>query len=117
MSENKTVYFVGSGPGDPELITLKAKRLVEAADVIIYSGSLLNPKILHYARKDVELHDAPKVVPWHPRRHFEENREKRVVHMAALLRDVSITNRRNCKVCQNGQGHPQTRPLVPKTRT
>lgn len=58
MSESNTVYFVGSGPGDPELITLKAKRLVETADVIIYSGSLLNPKILQYARKDAELYDA-----------------------------------------------------------
>src|SRR5574338_774554 len=58
MSESKTVYFVGSGPGDPELITLKAKRLVETADVIIYSGSLLNPKILEYAKKGAELHDA-----------------------------------------------------------
>ena len=58
MSESKTVFFVGSGPGDPELITLKAKRLVESADVIIYSGSLLNPKILEYAKKSAELLDA-----------------------------------------------------------
>jgi len=57
-AENRTVYFVGSGPGDPELITLKAKNLVEAADVIIYSGSLLNPKILQYAKEGVELFDA-----------------------------------------------------------
>jgi precorrin-4/cobalt-precorrin-4 C11-methyltransferase len=54
----KTVYFVGSGPGDPELITLKAKKLVEQADVIIYSGSLFNPKNLEYARKDAQLYDA-----------------------------------------------------------
>lgn len=61
MSENSaalTVYFVGSGPGDPELITLKAKRLVETADIIIYSGSLLNPRILQYAKNGAELHDA-----------------------------------------------------------
>ncbi len=58
MPETRTVYFVGSGPGDPELITLKAKSLVETADVIIYSGSLLNPQILRYARKDAQLHDA-----------------------------------------------------------
>jgi len=59
MSEiKKTVYFVGSGPGDPELITLKAKKLVELADVIIYSGSLFNPKNLEYARKDAKLYDA-----------------------------------------------------------
>jgi precorrin-4/cobalt-precorrin-4 C11-methyltransferase len=58
MSDIKTVYFVGSGPGDPELITLKAKKLVEQADVIIYSGSLFNPKNLEYARKDAKLYDA-----------------------------------------------------------
>ena len=51
MPETRTVYFVGSGPGDPELITLRAKKLVEEADIIIYSGSLLNPTILQYARK------------------------------------------------------------------
>lgn len=54
----KTVYFVGSGPGDPELITLKAKKLVEQADVIIYSGSLFNPKNLEYAKKGAQLYDA-----------------------------------------------------------
>ena len=58
MVENNTVYFVGSGPGDPELITLKAKKLVEQADIIIYSGSLLNPKILKYAKKSAQFYDA-----------------------------------------------------------
>ena len=58
MIENNTVYFVGSGPGDPELITIKAKNLLEKADLVIYSGSLLNPEILHYAKKEVKLYDA-----------------------------------------------------------
>jgi precorrin-4/cobalt-precorrin-4 C11-methyltransferase len=58
MVEHNTVFFVGSGPGDPELITIKAKRLLEEADVIIYSGSLLNPKVLQYAKKEAQLHDA-----------------------------------------------------------
>jgi precorrin-4/cobalt-precorrin-4 C11-methyltransferase len=58
MIEANTVYFVGSGPGDPELITLKAKKLLEKADTIVYSGSLLNPKLLEYAKKDAILHDA-----------------------------------------------------------
>ncbi|HEX2407750.1 MAG TPA: SAM-dependent methyltransferase, partial [Nitrososphaeraceae archaeon] len=58
MIENNTVYFVGSGPGDPELITVKAKKLLENADLVIYSGSLLNPEILKYAKKEAKLYDA-----------------------------------------------------------
>jgi precorrin-4/cobalt-precorrin-4 C11-methyltransferase len=56
--ESNTVYFIGSGPGDPELITIKAKKLIEQADVIVYSGSLLNPKILEYTKKGAKLYDA-----------------------------------------------------------
>src|SRR5919204_3623894 len=58
MPETRTVYFVGSVPGDPELITLRAKKLVEEADIIVYSGSLLNPTILQYAKKNAQLYDA-----------------------------------------------------------
>jgi precorrin-4/cobalt-precorrin-4 C11-methyltransferase len=58
MQDTRTVYFVGSGPGDPELITIRAKKLVEEADTIIYSGSLLNPRILQYAKKGAQLYDA-----------------------------------------------------------
>jgi precorrin-4/cobalt-precorrin-4 C11-methyltransferase len=56
--ENNTVYFVGSGPGDPSLLTLKAKELLERADIIVYSGSLLNPKILEDKKNSAILHDA-----------------------------------------------------------
>lgn len=44
------VYFVGAGPGAPDLITLRGKRLLAAADLIIYAGSLVNPQLLDYAR-------------------------------------------------------------------
>lgn len=40
------VYFIGAGPGDPELLTIKGKRLIDMADVIIYAGSLVNEKVL-----------------------------------------------------------------------
>ncbi|MEX0911027.1 MAG: SAM-dependent methyltransferase, partial [Nitrosopumilaceae archaeon] len=55
------VYFVGSGPGDPDLLTIKAKKLIQKADTLVYSGSLLNPKILKFCKK-AELHDASKLV-------------------------------------------------------
>ncbi len=40
------VYFIGAGPGDPELITVKGQRLIENADIVIYAGSLVNKKVL-----------------------------------------------------------------------
>ncbi|HMK42752.1 MAG TPA: precorrin-4 C(11)-methyltransferase [Dissulfurispiraceae bacterium] len=40
------VYFIGAGPGDPELITMKGRRLLDAADLVIYAGSLVNPALL-----------------------------------------------------------------------
>ena len=45
----KRVYFIGAGPGDPELLTVKGKKLIDSADVIIYAGSLVNPAV--YADK------------------------------------------------------------------
>lgn len=52
--KNGYVYIVGVGPGDPELITLKAKKVIEKADVILYDR-LVNKEILNYAKKDAEL--------------------------------------------------------------
>lgn len=52
------VYFAGSGPGDPDLITVKAKKLLAMADTIVYSGSLLNPKLLECTKKNARLYDA-----------------------------------------------------------
>ncbi len=40
------VYIVGAGPGDPELITVKGRRLLGKADVLIYVGSLVNPELV-----------------------------------------------------------------------
>ena len=41
------VVFVGAGPGDPELITLKGRRLLDSADVVVYAGSLVNAALLN----------------------------------------------------------------------
>ena len=47
----KKVYFIGAGPGDPELITVKGQRIVKEAYVIIYAGSLV-PKEFIYCQND-----------------------------------------------------------------
>lgn len=52
------VNFVGAGCGAADLITLRGKRLIEQADVIIYAGSLVNPELLEYARPDCEIHNS-----------------------------------------------------------
>jgi precorrin-4/cobalt-precorrin-4 C11-methyltransferase len=50
------VYFVGAGAGDPELITLKGRRLLDEADVVVYAGSLVNPALLDGVK--AEVHDS-----------------------------------------------------------
>lgn len=52
------ICFVGAGPGDPELITLKGYKRLSEADIVIYAGSLVNPALLEYCRKDCEIFDS-----------------------------------------------------------
>ena len=55
------VYFVGAGTGAVDLITVRGMRLLEKADVIIYAGSLVNPDLLDYAKKDCQIHNSAKL--------------------------------------------------------
>ena len=49
------VYFVGAGPGDPELLTIKAQKLLQQADVVLFADSLIPPSILQWARPRAEI--------------------------------------------------------------
>lgn len=53
MTETGKVYLIGAGPGDPGLVTVRARELIELADVIVYDY-LANPKLLDWARGDAE---------------------------------------------------------------
>ncbi|MBD3881095.1 precorrin-4 C(11)-methyltransferase [Phormidium tenue FACHB-886] len=49
------VYIVGAGPGDPELLTIRAQKLLSAADVILFADSLVPAQLLQIVRPDAEV--------------------------------------------------------------
>lgn len=51
------VTFVGAGPGDPKLMTVAGREALEAADVVLYAGSLVNPACLQWAKPGARVHD------------------------------------------------------------
>lgn len=55
------VYFVGAGPGAADLITLRGCELLKKADIIIYAGSLVNPELLKYAKKECEIYNSAEM--------------------------------------------------------
>ncbi|SET23972.1 cobalt-precorrin 4 C11-methyltransferase [Natronincola peptidivorans] len=52
------VYFIGAGPGDPELITLKGHKKIQEADVIIYAGSLVNPQVIADRKENAAVYNS-----------------------------------------------------------
>ena len=54
MPSDGKIYIVGAGPGDPELLTLRAAKLLESADFVMFAGSLVNEKILDICPADCE---------------------------------------------------------------
>jgi len=56
-----TVYFIGAGPGDPELITVKGQRLIRQCPVILYAGSLVPEAVLAERRSDAEIHNTAEM--------------------------------------------------------
>lgn len=55
------VFFIGAGPGDPELITIKGKKAIECSDIIIYAGSLVNKKVLNYKKNNSVVYNSAEM--------------------------------------------------------
>jgi len=60
VTEGK-VYFIGAGPGAPDLITVRGRDLIARADVVIYADSLVHPGVAAYARPDAEVHGSARL--------------------------------------------------------
>ena len=57
MSDNK-VYFIGAGPGDPELVTVKGQRLIREADLVLYAGSLVPKAVVASTKEGAKVADS-----------------------------------------------------------
>ena len=55
------ITFVGAGPGAEDLITVRGQRLLQAADIVIYAGSLVNPGLLSMCREGCEIYNSAKM--------------------------------------------------------
>jgi precorrin-4/cobalt-precorrin-4 C11-methyltransferase len=52
---------MGVGPGDPELITVKARKILDQADLVVYTGSLLSPELFKSCKPTLEIHDSARM--------------------------------------------------------
>ena len=55
------VFFVGAGPGDPELITVKGRKCIRRADLVLYAGSLVPPEVVACSREKARVLDSSKM--------------------------------------------------------
>lgn len=55
------IHFVGAGPGDPELLTRRAERLLRGCGVCVWAGSLVNPALLDFLPAGCEVHDSARL--------------------------------------------------------
>ncbi|MGA2121714.1 MAG: cobalt-precorrin-4/precorrin-4 C(11)-methyltransferase [Methanoregula sp.] len=85
--EANVIWFVGAGPGDPELITVKGRALLDTADVLVYAGSLVNPALVESSPA------AEKVDSW----------DRKLDEMVALMIDRA---RRGKRVVRLHSGDP-----------
>lgn len=55
------VTFLGAGPGDPDLITVKGAKMLQAADMVIYAGSLVNPALLGLCKDGCAVYNSAEM--------------------------------------------------------
>lgn len=84
------VYFVGAGPGAPDLITLRGRRLLETAEVVIFAGSLVNPRLLDCCKENCAIYDSSSMTLEEVVEVMKAAEEKKLVTVRLHTGDPSI---------------------------
>lgn len=84
------VYFVGAGSGAPDLITVRGMRLLQKADVVIYTGSLVNPQLLDYAKGECVRYNSAQMTLEEVIQVMEEAEEKNLITVRLHTGEPSI---------------------------
>ena len=75
------VYFIGAGPGDVDLITVKGRQTLESADVVIYAGSLVSNEHLKFCKDSAKIYNSAKMTLDEVIEVMKENRDKIIVRL------------------------------------
>lgn len=75
------IYFIGAGPGDYELITIKAQRILKEADFVLYTGSLVPKEVLSWCKKDAIVLDSQHMQYDEIFAHLRQNKDKLVARV------------------------------------
>lgn len=84
------VHFVGAGPGAKDLISVRGANLLQQADVIIYAGSLVNPELLEYAKKDALIYNSASMTLEEVIAVMEEAEQRKAMTVRLHTGDPSI---------------------------
>lgn len=75
------VYFIGAGPGDVDLITVKGRETLEKADVVIYAGSLVSKEHLKFCKPSAKIYNSAKMTLDEVIDVMKENKDKVIVRL------------------------------------
>jgi precorrin-4/cobalt-precorrin-4 C11-methyltransferase len=92
------VYFIGAGPGDPELITLRGKNVLSASKICIYAGSLVNPELLGFLPQNAEVFDSKEMSLEDIREIFKGAKQRRLNVARLHTGDISLYSALNEQV-------------------
>ncbi|RUT35676.1 uroporphyrinogen-III C-methyltransferase [Paenibacillus zeisoli] len=98
MKQVGSVFFVGAGPGDPELITVKGLKCIQSSDVILYDR-LANPELLKYAGVNTELIYCGK----QPNHHYIEQTQINAIIIEKALEGKTVTRLKGGDPCVFGR--------------